>query len=302
MDQKCYQILADYNLQHIELISLDRFEQEDGALQQAKQNRSVIEYYFTCTPSLPLYIFKHYPRVNVITYLDADLYFFADPAAIFEEIGDKSVAIIAHRFLPHQQYREMHGKYNVGCLFFRRDENGISCLRWYREKCNEWCYDKVENNRYADQKYLDYFPSSFQNVVELRHKGANLAPWNIDNYQLAMRKGKIYVDEQPLIFFHFHDLRKLFGFIYDSAFFVYKAEFTKFIRQNIYLPYLNELSQIETDVQNRIAISAKDNDEEMIRIRSAQTGSSAAVFSMVAKVLRIFRTLSNKTFIIHHGN
>ena len=302
MDRKCYQILADYNLANIELISLDRFEQGDVKLQQAKQNRSLIEYYFTCTPSLPLYIFKHHPKVNFITYLDADLYFFADPSEIFEEIGDNSVAIIAHRFPPHQQYREMHGKYNVGCLFFRRDKNGMSCLRWYREKCNEWCYDKVENDRYADQKYLDYFPSKFEGVVELRHKGANLAPWNIDNYKLTIKKGKIYVDEKPLVFFHFHDLKKLFGFVYDSAFFVYKAEFTEFIRQNIYLPYLKELTQMDRDVQQRIVTLTKDVDGEMTRIRSAETERPTAIHPIFAKALRIFRSLSRKTFILWHGN
>jgi hypothetical protein len=281
MDRKCYQILADYNLANIDLISLDRFEQGDVELQQAKQNRSLIEYYFTCTPSLPLYIFKHHPKVNVITYLDADLYFFADPSEIFKEIGDNSVAIIAHRFPPHQQYREMHGKYNVGCLFFRRDKNGMSCLRWYREKCNEWCYDKVENDRYA---------------------GANLAPWNIDNYKLTIKKGEIYVDETPLVFFHFHDLRKLFGFIYDSAFFVYKAEFTKFIRQNIYLPYLKELTQIDRDVQQRIVTLTNDVDREMTRIGSAETERPTAIFPIFAKAVRVFRSLSRKTFILWHGN
>ncbi|MDO8722362.1 MAG: hypothetical protein Q7J31_09050, partial [Syntrophales bacterium] len=176
MDEATLEASTQFDLPEVELISLPDFEKDDEPLVWAKQNRSQVEYYFTCTPSLPLYVLNHWPEVNLITYLDADLFFFASPAPLFEELGAGSVAIIGHRFPPHLRDKERYGIYNVGWLSFRRDENGFVCLNWWRERCIDWCYDREEDGRFADQKYLDDWPSRFQNLIVLQHKGANLAP------------------------------------------------------------------------------------------------------------------------------
>jgi len=252
LSKECYDLLSQWNLGNIHLISIDDFEKDNFELLQAKQNRSLVEYYFTCTPSLLLYIFKHYPEVDIITYLDGDLYFFADPKSIFDEIKNNSIAIVAHRFPRHLRHKEVYGKFNVGWLSFRRDKNALSCIKWYQKKCIEWCYDRVEEDRFSDQKYLDFFSKKFKGVIELQHKGANLAPWNIENYKLTMDGNKIYVDNQRLIFFHFHGFKHLFGCLYDTAFSSYKAKFTQFIRENIYVSYLNMLVQCENEAQKKI--------------------------------------------------
>ena len=140
-----------------------------------------MEYYFTLTPSLPLYIFNHFGEVDLITYLDSDLYFFSDPKPIYDEIRTSSIAIIGHRFSSNLRHLDERGVYNVGWMSFRRDKNALDCLEWYRERCIEWCYDRVEEYRYADQKYLDKFPKLFNEVHIIQCKGANLAPWNIDS-------------------------------------------------------------------------------------------------------------------------
>ena len=170
MDDATYAALTQLALPEIELIALQDFEEGDAALLAAKQNRSKIEYYFTCTPSLPLFVLNHWSEVNLITYLDADLYFFASPAPLFEELGLGSIAIIGHRLSAYMRKDEVYGIFNVGWLSFRRDDNGSACLNWWRAKCIEWCYDRLEDDRFADQKYLDDWPSRFSKVVVLEHK------------------------------------------------------------------------------------------------------------------------------------
>ena len=76
MDDTTYRILTELNLPGVYPIVLEEFERDDEPLKIAKTNRSRIEYYFTCTPSLPLYILNHWPEVGLITYIDADLFFF----------------------------------------------------------------------------------------------------------------------------------------------------------------------------------------------------------------------------------
>src|SRR5438093_9398279 len=113
MDPEAYRELAELSLAEVHPLTLDEFERGDEALLQAKQSRSLLEYYFTCTPSLPLFILNHYLEVDRITYLDADLFFYADPGAIFTEIGDRSIAIVGHRFSRRLQHLEALWIYKV---------------------------------------------------------------------------------------------------------------------------------------------------------------------------------------------
>src|SRR3977135_3134158 len=98
MDTETYTALDRLKEPMIRPIRLSDFERGDDALLAAKANRSTIEYYFTCTPSLPLYVLGIEPRIEMITYLDADLKFFANPQAIFDELGSNSIGIIPHHF------------------------------------------------------------------------------------------------------------------------------------------------------------------------------------------------------------
>jgi hypothetical protein len=244
MDSVCYQALAKLQLPELHLIALDELERGDADLLRAKANRSLIEYYFTCTPSLPLYIFKHWPELQVITYIDADIFLFADPAPLFRELGDHSVAIVEHRFPRNIRRLEKLGRYNVGWLSFRRDRNGLACLAWWRERCLEWCYDRYEPTRFADQKYLDHWPSLFSGVVILRHKGVNVAPWNITNYRISADSGAVFVDDQPLICFHFHGLKHISERMYDPNLATYKAAATPALLAHVYAPYIQTLRSI----------------------------------------------------------
>src|SRR5476651_2229543 len=100
LSDECERMLQRLNLPGVKTISMREFEAGDAALLAAKQNRSQIEYFFTCTPSLPLFLFKKNPVMDSVTYLDGDLYFFGDAEEIHEEIGEASIAITPHRFPP----------------------------------------------------------------------------------------------------------------------------------------------------------------------------------------------------------
>jgi hypothetical protein len=243
-DDFTYKTLQDLKLVEVVPISLKDFETGDEKLLQAKANRSRIEYYFTCTPSLPLYVLKNYPQVDLITYVDADLFFFSDLSPIYEELGNNSILIIGHRFSPRLKRLEVYGFYNVGFLSFRRDNMGLQCLHWWRKHCIEWCYDRVKDGRFADQKYLDDWPTSFSDVVVLQHKGANLAPWNVANYSLELEKGKVLIDSEPLVFFHFHGFKKIGRLLYDPNLASYGVPSNSMIKRHIYNPYLRELRSI----------------------------------------------------------
>ena len=142
LSEKCFDIMRHYNLKNISLISLQDLEKVDPELLKAKNNRSLIEYYYTLTPSLPLFILNKNKNIDLITHLDSDLYFFSSVEPIFEEIKNSSIAIMEHRFT-NESLHLKNGVYNVSWISYRRDSNGMKCLEWYRDRCNEWCYQKL---------------------------------------------------------------------------------------------------------------------------------------------------------------
>ncbi len=250
-DDRSYDILQQLSLPNFKPVPLTALEADDSAMLVAKSNRSTVEYFFTCSPLLPLYLFKHNSSIEQITYLDSDLFFFADPQPIFDEMGSASILIIPHRFPPHLKHLEESGIYNVGLLSFRKDKNALACLHWWRERCLEWCYDLHEDGKFADQKYLDDWTTRFSGVHVLQHKGANLAPWNVMNYHLQQHNSKIYVDDEPLIFFHYQGVKIINSLIYDPGLFQYGIKDTK-VKRLIYPHYIHELTNTRKWAKQRV--------------------------------------------------
>jgi hypothetical protein len=247
-DDETYSILNRLNLTGVRVISQQEFESGDEKLLHVKSERSRVEYYWTCSPSLPLYVLKHNAEIDVVTYLDADLYFFSDPQPIYAEFGDGSILIIEHRYAPeHAHYTETSGIYNVGLMIFRRDENGLACLNWWRERCLEWCYARFEDSKFGDQKYLDDWPQRFQKVVVLQHCGAGVAPWNLTNHQFEVSDKNIQVGGKPLILFHFHGFKIMSSNLVEplSPAYALSAD----LAAAIFLPYAYALKRAADQIQ-----------------------------------------------------
>ncbi|MCZ7663153.1 MAG: hypothetical protein M5U22_09600 [Thermoleophilia bacterium] len=222
----------------------------------AKRGRSSVEYYFTCTPSWPLYLLKAEPGIETLSYVDADYLFYSCLQPALDEVGERSIGIIRHRFPPRLRKLEVYGVFNVGLLVMRNDVAARECLNWWRERCLEWCYDRVEPGRFADQKYLDDFPRRFSSVGVIEHKGVGLAPWNWMNYRIAHEGNGGTIDGQPLIAYHFHGLRLYGERFYDVRLARY-GRMPHDLRRWIYGGYVNALHSAQTWAGNALPESAK---------------------------------------------
>jgi hypothetical protein len=249
LDKLCFDLMTQVNEPNVHLVSREEFEQGDAALEAARKNRSLVEYYFTCTPSLVGYVLQRAAIGDSVTYLDADLFFFSNPAPLHEELGGGAVSIVSHRFTEALKDRERYGKYNVGWLTFRNDARGRAVQEWWRDRCNEWCFDRLEGDRFADQKYLERFSELFPGTVELNHEGANVAPWNIGKYDVTNRNAAVFVGEHRLVFFHFHGLKEIGQLAYRVPHHAYRAPFGYEMRKSIYRPYVRELANISRELR-----------------------------------------------------
>ncbi len=245
MDDITYSILEKMQLENVRLIPLKDFEDDD--LRKVKRERTVAEYCWTCTSPLIIYVMQRESQTDHVAYLDADLFFYSNPYPIYDEFCNNSILIIEHRFSP--QYKSMEatsGIYNVSMVIFRNDTYGLECLNWWKEQCLKACHLDAKAGYAGDQKYLDDWPSRFKNVVILQHKGSGLAPWNIFNYRINAVNGKIYVDSDELIFYHFHSLQiaKKYFFVRHPIAASAGYNFTRQQINMIYLPYVRELHSV----------------------------------------------------------
>ena len=244
-DQLAYDALVALRLPNVRPISLDEFERGDHELLAAKSTRSDVEYFFTCTPSLLLYVLARNEHIDVLGYLDADLYFYSPPQSVYEELGAGSLFITAHDFPDDLKAQERFGRFNVGLMLFRHDEYALSALSWWREQCLEWCYDRAEDDRFADQKYLDQWPVLFPETHVMSRPAGAVAPWNWMNYKISWDRDQIVVNGERLVTYHFQSVSLHHGRVYTTLLSSYRR-MPGNLRRRIYRPYIRELAQMET--------------------------------------------------------
>jgi hypothetical protein len=250
LSDPCYRTLAALDLPNLVPIQLADFEMANPDVAATRPTRSIIEYYFTCTPAWILFVLNNETDAGWVTYLDSDLFFFSSPDPIYEEMGNAAFGIVPHRFARGLEDQRRFGLYNVGWVSVRRCDDGIVALRWWRERCIEWCYDRVDGDRFADQRYLDRLPESFKGVHVIAHLGANLAPWNLADLHLEWRSPEIEIDRRyRLLFFHFYGVKRSGGYYFNSHR-LYHAPFSRLMKNEIYRPYTLALARAERMVSS----------------------------------------------------
>ncbi|HAB53968.1 MAG: glycosyl transferase [Ignavibacteria bacterium RIFOXYB2_FULL_35_12] len=247
-DDQTYAILNKLQLPDTTIISLSQFEDKD--LLSVKSGRTITEYCWTATPATIYYVIKNFD-VESCTYIDADIYFYLSPKIIFDELGDNSILITEHRF--SREYRKeekLNGRYCVQFITFKNDEYGLGALIWWKNQCINWCYNRIENGKFGDQKYLDDWTTRFKKVHVLQHLGCGLAGWNISQYKFYKVNDDFYGLEKKsglrfdVVFYHFHYIR-----YYTNGKLQLGARIiSESAKEYFYRPYLKELDEIKQKI------------------------------------------------------
>jgi hypothetical protein len=249
-DESSRTYLQKANITNLTVITMDEFQ--DPELLSVKPGRTNAEYCWTCTPSLILYCIEKF-GLEDCTYIDADMIFYDDPKILIDEDPSASVIISEHRYTRDFDVSATHGVYCVQFMYFKNNEDGRTALKWWRDRCLEWCYAYLEDGKFGDQKYLDDWTSRFSGVHVMKHEGAGVAPWNLQQFEFKIDDGKIFLQLvgarhwHPLIFFHFHGLKfysnhmlSLTGTMYDIG---------DDVKQIIFIPYVKSLLEMERSIR-----------------------------------------------------
>ena len=247
MDPTTEQAIEKLALPRVTTLSLA--EVETPELLAVKQSRSIAEYCWTLTPFSVEFVFDRDHSVDLVTYIDADVWFAKDPWLLLAEMD----AAEAHAMITPHAYSSEHlnnlrfGTYCVQFMPFTRLGSREIRGDW-QAKCLEWCYAIDEPTRFGDQKYLDTWPVQFGSRVHvLTDVEKTQAPWNAVSF-----------DAKDAVMYHFHRLR----LASTSRAFVGTYRLPRKTVKELYRPYLADIKTANQELA-RIGIEFRPQIQQL---------------------------------------
>lgn len=283
-DENVYSFFQENDFDNLTVISLKEFENDQ--LLNVKKNRTIAEYCWTCTGATIQYCIEMF-SLDHCTYLDADLYFYANPKVLLDEVADGKVLITEHRYTKRYDQSKSSGKYCVQFMTFHNNAESMTVLKDWIGDCINWCYARAEDGKFGDQKYLDYWVTKYNCIHELKHLGGGLAPWNIQQYDVKLQNNQIVGSEKmkdnifTVVFYHFHALK----FLGDDLVNLAPYELNKNIIDLIYKPYLNHILEVEKKYQRYLKTNQQHSSKNKLTFKYILK----RIFSDKGLLVRVFK-------------
>lgn len=145
-----------------------------------------------------------------VFYLDGDLFFYSDINFLSRELTGSNVLLTPHwrtsspKVDPVDfEILQTSGLYNAG--FIAASQQGMPAMEWWASACEYKCIIDTERSFFADQAYLNLLPIYFEGVKTIRHRGCNVANWNmIESSRILSSDGRVKInDKWDIVFIHF---------------------------------------------------------------------------------------------------
>lgn len=242
-DTDIYSYLKNNFFNKIKIYHIDEIFEFDIYLKNKVSELELINQVVSSRPVFIKYL-NEKKNLNNLFLIDADTYFYSDPKKIILEAKNKSIAFCRHNFVRNKKDLEKkYGIYNAGFIYFNLDNNGKFFLNRWSNLCKEWCLFKAEDGKFSDQKYLETLYLEMKDNIEIiDNPGVNLAPWNLENKRIEKKNGELYVDENKIIFFHYHGIRTFSKYVYFLGVSGYKFRISNNVKNLLYKDYLNLLT------------------------------------------------------------
>lgn len=263
-DDQTYDYLNNLNEANLKLISFKKYDAYFQTSSVRFEDKK--QYYFSATPNLCIYLFDTNPNIDILLYLDADVFLFNSLGPLYEEFGDSSIGVCPHRVNPLLKLFVKHyGKYNVGVNMFRNSETGFKCLRDWKNECDNWYPNKpgYPLKFFSDQIFLDSWENKYNGVKIIENIGINVCYWNAVNYTFKKIDDVYFVNNKPLIIYHFSSLRKESDNTWN-AYSIYGLVSVKNTLREIYIKYINQIESFGLSNKKWEKINHKESIQKRI--------------------------------------
>ena len=234
-------IKQNVNSKKIIIVNYKEILNFDKSLKKINRSRKLIDKIVTSRPIFLKYINNKFKSKDIFL-LDSDIYFFSNPRLLLKYTEKSSVAYSEHNFSRNEiELNKDYGEFNGGFVYIRFDKNGKKFLLSWSKLCKKWCEFDSKNGKFSDQKYLENLSKKINNLKILKRSEINLAPWNLEGKKIEFKKNQIYVNNNKLIFFHFHGLRQITKNLYILGLENYKFVISNKIKNILFQKYVTNL-------------------------------------------------------------
>ncbi len=191
------------NMIEVEQISIPNFH-------WMVKNYNIVEFATAVKPFFFNYLFDKYSEVNQITYLDPDIKIFTNLQELDALHVDSEVVMTPHftvpitdNKIPTEKRIFSTGIYNLGFVSMKRGNNTFQLIDWWKEKLSYHCIVDLTRGYFVDQLWMVLAPIYFDKILVTKHLGMNMAHWNFHERILSVKHEQYFVQDFPLVFFHF---------------------------------------------------------------------------------------------------
>jgi hypothetical protein len=210
-DDVDYAALGPFEILPVEDLAIPSFEGFWKRYNIIELNTAVKPYYFA-------HLFERHGS-DVVLYFDADIELYASCETILSELGEGAVLLTPHALAPvpvddlglSERAFLRCGVYNLGFITVADGPERAKFLDWWKARTARWGYISWQGGLFVDQLWINLAPVFFDRVVVTRHRGLNMAYWNLHERTLSAGPdgGLVVNGVYPLVFFHFSALDQL---------------------------------------------------------------------------------------------
>jgi len=187
----------------VEQIPIDGFD-------NMVKSYSIVEFVTAVKPFYFTYLFENRNDVDKIIYFDPDIVVLGPLTDLENKLDEYDIILTPHFTTPIKdslQLTEKHifstGVFNLGFLAVKRSANTSAMLKWWEDKLRTQCILDLTRGYFVDQLWMNLAPAYFDKVLIDKYPGYNMAHWNLHERTLTETPEGYFVNNVPLIFFHF---------------------------------------------------------------------------------------------------
>jgi len=185
----------------------DVFERDTFA--ELARGYDVLELSTAVKPSVLRHLLdRGYERV---LFFDPDIVVYAALDPLLEPLETNNIALTPHWVdaLPIERRLRLEllvmrtGVFNLGFIGVANTPVARAMLDWWAERLARYCRIDAVSGLFVDQRWIDLVPGLFAGTAIVRHRGCNVAYWNLSERRLDAGDEPRLESGEPLVFFHF---------------------------------------------------------------------------------------------------
>ena len=148
--------------------------------------------------------------LDKIIYTDADIRFYSQYQFLFEGLDQHTMLLTPHwrPSDPHTDELQFFTQYTFGLYnagFMGVNRQAIPALEWLAKTNLYICEVDPCRGQFLDQSHLNLLPIYFDDVHVLKHKGCNVAGWNVSECKRTLTAdGQVTINHKwPIVFIHY---------------------------------------------------------------------------------------------------